>query len=126
MANGLNGVDGMQCSGVQWNGVDGMQCSGVEWNGVDEVHCSGVEWSRWNALQWSGMESMECIAVEWNGMDAFWSCWVVLHIFCHFGSLFDPQNAKSKNLGPFSAAYQTSLTFYFPRFCLLLPRQKCS
>ena len=44
------GVDGMQCSGVEWNGVGGMQCSGVEWNGVDGMECSGVECPRTSFL----------------------------------------------------------------------------
>ena len=96
-----DGVDGMHCSGVEWNGVDGMHCSGVEWNGVDgSMECIAVECN--------GMESMECIAVEWNGMDAFW---VILRTVGHVWSFDGPKNAKSKMLGPFSAAYQTSLKF---------------
>ena len=54
--NGIDGIDGMQCSGVECNGVDGMQCSGVEWNGVDGMQCSGVEWN--------GIDGMKCIGVE--------------------------------------------------------------
>ena len=67
----------------------------------------------WNGMEWNGMESMECIAVEWNGMDAFW---VMLGPFAHCWSFVGPNNAKSKSVGPFSAAYQTSLRFPPPGF----------
>ena len=69
--------------GVGWKWMESMD----RWNALQ---WSAMEWSRWNALQWSGM--------EWMHFGSFWHCW----------SLFDPNNAKSKCQGPFSAAYQTS------------------
>ena len=96
--------------------MESMECNAVEWNGMESMEC--------NAVEWNGMESMECIAVEWNGMDAFW---VILGPLAHLWSFSDPKNAKSKSLGPFSAAYQTSfiILFYFvcaPNMLLILTR----